>query len=116
MRIPARRIIFLPLQKTITMKNLLTVIAIFLSFSLAGQTPVTVVDVKPSRDTVEGFGVLELLLCEVRFDTGTRMQILVSERSKLKVNERVFFFEEPRRIVKGKEDWYCYFGNVFYQK
>ena len=98
------------------MKNLLTVIAIFISLSLAGQTPVTVVDVKPSRDTVEGLGVLDLLLCEVRFDNGTKMQILVSERSKLKVNEKVLFYEEPRRIVKAKENWYCYFGNIFYQK
>lgn len=98
------------------MKNLFSLMGILFSLSLWGQTPATVISVNAQKDTISGLGVVELFLCEIGFATGTKMQVLVPAESKVKANEQVYFFEEPRRIVVKGKTWYCYLGNMFSPK
>lgn len=98
------------------MKNLFFLMGIFFSLSLAGQTPAVVISAKTTTDTIIGLGIVELYLCELGFTTGTKMQVLVSAESKVKANEQVLFFEEPRRIVVKGKTWYCYLGNILVTK
>lgn len=98
------------------MKNIFSLMGILFSISLWGQTPATVISVNAQKDTICGLGVVELFLCEIGFATGTKMQVLVPAESKVKANEQVLFFEEPRRIVAKGKTWYCYLGNMFSPK
>lgn len=98
------------------MKNLFSLMGILFSLSLWGQTPATVISVNTQKDTIYGLGIVELSLCEIGFATGTKMQVLVPAESKVKANEQVLFFEEPRRIVVKGKTWYCYLGNMFSPK
>lgn len=98
------------------MKNLFFLMGILFSIPLWGQTPAVVISTKPTTDTIIGLGVVELYLCELGFTTGKRMQVLVPAESKVKANEQVLFYEEPRRIMVKGETWYCYLENKFSPK